>query len=657
MYQLHHPVSIVAGVGPSTAEKFQAQNINTIRDLLLFVPNRYEDRSAQKKIGELMIGELVTIQAEVVAISNQYRGRKSMQRATVKDDTGSLKLIWFNSPFLQNQLIKGQSYFISGQLNQYGQMSQPKVEKISGEALHTNRLVPIYPSITGINQGNLRRFLKEIIDHLADVADPLAKEAEVLSLNQTFRHLHFPDDQELTIKARERLALEELLALMQRSHQIKEQWQQAQSAPVITPSTDQIIPDTVPFKLTAAQLRCLDEILVDLNSSTPMNRLLIGDVGSGKTVVAGIAAAHTLQHQLHAVLIAPTQILAEQHLSTIKQLFPQLPLQLLTAKSSFSTPTEPTFFIGTHAAINQFQQIQPAYVIYDEQHRFGVNQRSEVQKLAAQPHVLTMSATPIPRSIMLTIFSHLDLSVIDEMPAGRKEVKTWLVPEKKRADAYTWLQKLLVKEKSQALVVCPFIDPSVYEGFEQVAAATEIFDQIKTHFPDQQVELLHGRLAQSQKDRVIKNLFAQKIKILVTTPMVEVGVDLPAAQVMLIESAERFGLASLHQLRGRVGRAGQQAYCLLFTKTKSRDALKRLQIFTTTHDGMKLAEFDLENRGAGDLFGTEQHGFDQLRFASWANLELIAQARKIFEQYQPQLSQESPWLFHDHDLVKPINPN
>lgn len=638
MYSLTGRLTNIAGVGPSVADKLKIKNLHTIQDFLLWVPLRYEDRSEQKLIMDLVKDELVTIQAEVTAISNQYKGRRSMQRATVRDSSGPLKLIWFNSPYIKDTLQKGKAYFFSGKLNNRGMMAQPKVEKISNDTTHTNRLVPVYSSVPEIKPGNLRRYLKEIVDHLDPIQDQLAEKFNLLSLNETFKHLHFPDDQKLTIKSRERLAIEELLGLMQHSHNIKQQWQNDASAHLIKVDEDNLIP-ALPFTLTTAQQRSIKEILTNIQSNTPMNRLLLGDVGSGKTVVAGVAATHTLKSDHHVAFVAPTQILAEQHLETFTQLFPDIKIQLLTAKTKFTLSNKPTLYLGTHAVINKLQEIKPALVIYDEQHRFGVDQRSEISKLTFKPHVLTMSATPIPRSLMLTIFSHLELSVIDEMPAGRKPVKTWLVPEKKRSESYKWIKQQLRKSGGQVLVVCPFIDPSDVPAFENVKAATQVHEELRQKFADFKVELLHGRLPQKQKDQITQDLFNKKTDLLVTTSIVEVGVDLPAASIMIIESTERFGLASLHQLRGRVGRAGQQAYCLLFPSSRSSETSQRLEIFTQVNDGMKLAEFDLKNRGAGDLFGTEQHGFDQLKFANWTNVELIAQARQIFDQ----LKDTSDW--------------
>lgn len=670
MLQLNDPLSEVPGIGAKTSQKLASKELETIKDLLLWVPLRYEDRSTQKKIFQLEPDELVTIRAEVVSIANQYKGRRSIQRATIRDNSGQLKAIWFNSPYLTNTLKKGEEYFFSGKLNQRQQFTQPKVEAIKKETLHTNRLVPIYSNIPGIKQGNLRRFLKNILDNLQAPVDPLAEEFQLLPLAQTFKHLHFPDEENLTIQARERLALEELLGLIQHSQQLKAKWQQQNQTPVIKVNEQTLIPETVPFTLTDAQRRSVHEILFDLQETAPMNRLLLGDVGSGKTVVAAIAAWHVLHDQHSVALVAPTQVLAQQHEQTIKEIFPDLKTKLLTAQNkldeNFFAASEPIFYIGTHAVFNHLTEIKPALIIYDEQHRFGVNQRSTSSELEQQPHILTMSATPIPRSLMLTIFSHLDLSLIDEMPPGRKPSKTWVVPEKKRADAYDWIKKQLINQKqqtesSQVFVVCPFINPSEHEAFSEVKSAVETHKKLKKVFKDFQVDLLHGQLKKSRQEKVLENLFNEQTDLLVTTPIVEVGVDLPAAQIMIIESAQRFGLASLHQLRGRVGRAGQQGYCLLFTNSQTPEVLKRLKVFTETNDGMKLAEFDLQNRGAGDLFGLEQHGFDQLRFANWTNTQLIRKAQQIYNQLKEDKKTDDwqPLIksFTDQDQLNKLQPN
>jgi ATP-dependent DNA helicase RecG len=644
MYQLATPLAAVKGIGPTLSQVFEKRGLLTVKDLLLFVPLRYEDRSQRLTIEQLVPNELVTLQATVTATNNYYKGRRSIQSATVTDGTGRLKLMWFNNKFIIDKLKKGESYLISGKLNDRGLMVQPVVEDVKDDTIHTDRLVPVYSVLSEIKQGSLRRILKHVVDHLEKVSDPLLEvttqwknQTAPLPLHQALQSLHFPDTEEHIVKARQRLALEELLSLMQKSHQIKETWKQDHQARAFAVELDpqKFVPSSVPFQLTGAQLKATLEVLQDLERETPMNRLLVGDVGSGKTVVAGIAAYHVIHQGSSAALIAPTQILAQQHANTFAHIFPHLPIELLTATSSKKKLelTKPSFVIGTHAVINQLQSIKPAFVVYDEQHRFGVNQRSQPIELQPHPHILTMSATPIPRSLMLTIFSHLDLSTIDELPAGRQVTKTWLVPNTKRANSLGWINQEITTQKSQAIIICPFIDPSNSAALENIAAVKDLFEPIQAYFSQQgkTVAMLHGRMKKVEQAEITQKLYQREIDVLVTTPIVEVGVDLPAASIIVIEAAERFGLASLHQLRGRVGRAGQQGYCLLFTNSKNKDTLERLEKFSKITNGAQLAELDLEHRGAGDIFGTQQHGFDELTFATWADVELIKQARSLFE--------------------------
>jgi ATP-dependent DNA helicase RecG len=653
MYRLTTPIEAVKGIGPKLGTVLHQRQLDTVKDLLLFLPLRYEDRSQKKKISQLVINELITVDAEIVNSRNFYKGRRSIQSATVKDETGKLKLMWFNNPHVVARLTAGAKIIVSGKLNDRGTMIQPTVEiaNDSGDTIHTGRLVPIYSHIPEFPPATLRRTLKHIIDHLNEVTDPLAPQLEkyqLTPLRDALCTLHFPDAEEQTIQSRERLALEELLAVIHHSQQLKAEWKELGNAISFATRPAEIdgFARSFPFQLTGAQLRCTQEIFVDLQSMTPMNRLLIGDVGSGKTAVAGMACARVIQEGLSAVLVAPTQILVEQHLQTLRKLFPELALQLVTAKSKKSDLdfSQPSLFVGTHAVLNKLGEIQPALLIYDEQHRFGVMQRSASQKLSRQPHVLTLSATPIPRTFMLTLFSHLGLSVIDEMPVGRKPVTTWLVPENKRASSYTWIADQLKINKAQAMIVCPFIDPSENEALENVASATERFAQLQKIFAATglRIELLHGRMKKTEQLEITQRLYAREIDVLVTTPIVEVGIDLPSAAVIVIEAAERFGLASLHQLRGRVGRAGQEAFCLLFT-TGGEDAHKRLKKFCDIHDGLKLAEMDLQRRGAGNLFGTEQHGFDQLQFANWTNFELVTKAKLISEEIAANSESKQTW--------------
>jgi len=646
MYRLDTPLGTVTGVGPSLWRVFEEIPLKTVKDLLLFVPLRYEDRSQRATISSLVAKELMTLEAEVVSCKTFYRGRRTITTAKIKDDTGQISAMWFNNRFMQSKLKAGEHYLFSGAKNDRGILLQPVVEDVKDNTIHTDRLVPRYSTMTGIKEGTLRRILKHILDNLCKAEDELAAlNLDILDLPSTLTQLHFPDNDELVVKARERLALEELLSLMKKSQAIKAIWQEKRDAPACRlriEKTRSYVPK-LPFMLTQGQQKAVSELLHDISQSEPMNRLLVGDVGSGKTVVAGIAAQQIIYNQRSVALVAPTRILAEQHAQTLRQLFPQLPIVLVISGSQAKLTAEPTLFIGTHAVINTFEKIQPALLIYDEQHRFGVKQRSQAAELSYSPHVLTMSATPIPRSLMLTIFAHLQLSTINELPAGRLPVKTWVIPEKKRHDGYDWIISELAKmelssgQKAQAFVVCPFIDPSRSEALENVAAVSQKYQELEKYFAPlkaaaPKLALLHGRLAKTDQKTIIDDLRAGETDILVTTPIVEVGIDIPTANIMVIEAAERFGLASLHQLRGRVGRAGQQAYCLLFSH--SQKAHERLEKFSKITKGNELAELDLQYRGAGDIFGTQQHGFDELKFANWADFELIGKAKKLFEQVQ-----------------------
>ncbi len=654
MYALTDSLATVKGIGPATQLQLDKKGLRTVQDLLLWVPLRYEDRSQRATIATAPLNQTITIAASVIRASNYYKGPRSIQSAVIADDTGRLKVMWFNNRFIVDKLKVGQRFLFCGEVNDRGTMMQPVVEAEGGETIHTDRLVPIYSQLPGLKGGSVRRILKQLLDGLDDINDEAIQAGfEGLALTPALHQLHFPDSEELVTQARERLALEELLSLMKHSQEQKAAWSKGKPANPI-PKTNP--PPQIPFALTKTQVRSIDEILTDLEEKTPMNRLLVGDVGSGKTVVAGTAAWQTIQAGHHTTLIAPTRILAEQHLETLSTLFPDIPVQLVTTqpgkKQVFKLPAQPTFFVGTHALLNKLETIKPALVIYDEQHRFGVKQRSWESTQDYRPHVLTMTATPIPRSLMLTIFSHLSLSVIDELPAGRIPVKTWVTAETKRADAYSWIATQLTTAKTahqplQVLIVCPFIDPAQTEALANVAAVNDKVAEVKAALGKvARVGALHGRQTKKEQQSITEQLYSQQLDVLVTTPIVEVGVDLPAASIIVIEGAERFGLASLHQLRGRVGRAGQQGYCLLFRTTTDQETHdNRLEKFANISNGQQLAELDLEHRGAGDLFGTQQHGFDDLKFATWTNADLIFQTRTLFEKLKQKNKLETIWKF------------
>lgn len=695
MYTLATPLEAVKGIGSVLLAAFHRLNIFTVLDLLLELPIGYEDRSTRTLLKKAEPNTVYTFVVKVTSASQSYRGRRSMQRASIVDESGRCSAMWFNNKFIMSKLVKGETYLFSGKINDRGVLIQPAVEAISKQAIHTDRIIPLYSTRFKIKIGVLRRLFAHMLENLVvnpqdDVLHVL--DSTIYPLKTTLAQLHFPDSEETVVAGRQRLAIEELLALIQHSHQLKQKWHKLQSesgglsfgAPAIHPKVE-LIPESIPFTLTKAQTTAISQIVKDLGGDEgaeenteaknsqktvnskiqPMNRLLVGDVGSGKTAVAGTAAFHTLVQGFNAALVAPTQILAHQHAETLKKLFPNLPIALVTGKTnelrakskkqssskksenksdSSATDPQPTLYVGTHAILNVLPKINPALLIFDEQHRFGVVHRSIPElELTHVPHILTMTATPIPRSYMLTVFDHLSLSTLDEMPVGRKVTKTWLPPQEKRQDAYAWIARQSLEaakhvadnQPSQVIQVCPFIDESETQSLSHVAAATTKFAEITAFlakdFPNLRVGLLHSKLSKSAKEAVTQDLYSGKINWLVTTPIVEVGLDLPRADTIIIEAAERFGLASLHQLRGRVGRAGQQGYCVLFTSKPEHEIKERLTYFCSESSGFTLAEYDLKHRGGGDIFGTQQHGLSGLRFADWADMESIAKARKVFD--------------------------
>ncbi|NCN24254.1 MAG: DEAD/DEAH box helicase [Candidatus Pacebacteria bacterium] len=632
MYKISTPLGAVTGIGPALLDIFHEKNIKTVGELLLSVPNRYLDNSLQISIADLVPGERATILAEVVKKSSFRKGKRTFTKVAVQDETGSLQLMWFNARFVQNALQAQHQYFFSGVVGKTGIMIQPSFERVSDDTVHTNRIVPIYSSTLGIMQGRLRRILKEIVDNLEETPDGLdtvLKKENDQTLAAACVELHFPSDPEAAIKARERLALEELVELIRIAKNKKIEWTEKKTAQQIT-LNEELIPNSIPFTLTESQITCSKEIVSDLTQTSPMNRLLTGDVGSGKTVVAGIACYHMIRNGHSAFMIAPTQVLAAQHFQTLQKLFPDLNVELVTSNKKAKSFIGPRLYVGTHSLNNLLDQVNPGLVIYDEQHRFGVGQRSKTTA-NFEHHRLTMTATPIPRSLTLTLFANLSHSSINELPKNRLPTKTWTLPEKKRDNLYEWLKKQRDENSNfLTLVVCPFINKSDQEGAAHIVDANTRFKELKKELgKEPRIVLLHSRQPAAEKDATLERLFTGDIDILVSTPIIEVGVDIPQASAIIIESAQQYGLASLHQLRGRVGRAGQQGYCYLFSQSTQPKTKERLEQFISTTDGKKLAEFDLQNRGAGDLFGLKQHGFSFLQFASWTNFELISKAQRL----------------------------
>ena len=662
---LDAPTTVLNGVGPVNAERLEKLGIQTLGDMLYHFPRRYDDYSQQVRIRDLRYGMEVTVIGEIKRISKRPgKSRRQMTEAIVQDESGGLRVNWFNQPWMIRNLDLGDSVVLSGKVDQYlGRltMNNPEWELLEREQLHTNRIVPVYPLTADVGQRWLRGMMNRVVTHWAPrVPDPLPtaviESANLEPLSEALLQAHFPDSQERIAAARQRLAFDELFLLQLAVLQQKQSWQ-GQTAQRFEAPKDWLDSQIalLPYLLTNAQQRALADLLKDLDSGKPMNRLLQGDVGSGKTVVAALCMATVIRAGAQAALMAPTSILAEQHYSSLKGLLVGEgnlhPNELRLIVGSTPEPEKQEIrqglqdgsikvIVGTHTLIEDpilFSQLE--LVVIDEQHRFGVGQRAALRAKGTNPHLLVMTATPIPRSLSLTIYGDLDLSVIDEMPPGRQEIGTHLLLPRERERAYKLIRRE-VEAGRQAFIIYPLIEES--ETSETKAAVDEQKRLKKEVFPDLKVELLHGRLNAEDKDKAMAAFRDGKAQVMVSTTVMEVGVDIPNATVMLIEGANRFGLAQLHQLRGRVGRGAEKSYCILIPDHEDAAENERLQALLETNDGFILAEKDLAQRGPGQFLGRQQSGFLDFRLASLSDARLIDKARRQAEQLltaDPALSQ------------------
>ncbi len=646
------------------ASRLEKLGIKNLGDFLFHIPFRYDDFSLVSKIGEVQAGETVTIKGVIEKIENQYtRKFKSLQRATVKDGSGSIDVLWFNQPFLTRTMKTGDMISLSGKVdldrNKLTLVSPDYEIIFNNETIHTGRLVPVYPETKGISSKWLRRQVYNILEEKGEIREylpeNLMEENNLMNLNDALQKIHFPDSLEQAEKAKQRLAFEELFILQLSTLSRKKDWESVSpgyqfSTAKFNKNIENFL-NKLPFELTNAQKKAVKEIFVDLEAKKPMNRLLEGEVGSGKTVVSAIAMYLAFLNGFQSVLMAPTEILAQQHYKTISKLFSpfEVKIALVTGSHKYKN-SDFDILIGTHAVISEKVKFKNlAFVIIDEQQRFGVEQRAVIRSKGKNPHLLTMTATPIPRTVALTMYGDLDLSLLDEMPKGRKIVKTWLVPPIKREGAYKWIEKEINQHKSQAFIICPFIEES--ESMITIKAAAKEFENLKKIFPKLKLGLLHGKLKSKDKEAVLMDFKNKKIDVLVATPVVEVGIDIPNATIIMIEQAERFGLAQLHQLRGRVGRGDKQSYCLLFTDSKNDLTLARLKSMENIYIGAQLAELDLKLRGAGDLYGTLQHGRNMLKIADFSDISLIEKTKREANNIFNQLS-KYPILL---EKIKEIN--
>ncbi len=654
MNALFASVRYLKGVGPRREKLLQRLGIRDVYDLLWHIPRSYIDRTETVKIRNLPVGEVASITGVIETVRTSVSSRRiTVIKAIVRDDSGVIPVVWFNQDYLKNVLKPGLQIFVRGKVNPgYGQAEMwaydyDLIDKDKTAA--EPGIDPVYPSTEGISQKVWRQIIRNALEEYAgiypEIAPPGTKEKlGLLPARQAFWGIHFPARWEQQELSRRTLAFEELLLLQLAIRREHQSLRDPQVKGVKNIERDDLVSRVVrglKFSLTGAQKRVIAEIFRDMEDERPMNRLIQGDVGSGKTIVAALAMAKAVSSGYQAALMAPTEILALQHYKTLKQVYPpDVRVEVLTGsitakrRDEILTATAEGWnhiLVGTHALIQEnvvFKKLGLAVI--DEQHRFGVSQRALLGQKGFRPDVLVMSATPIPRTLALTIYGDLDISTIDELPPGRLPVKTLALRELGRDKAYRFLLKQ-VKQGRQGYVVCPLIEESEKQDLTD---ATALYQRLQAGiFRDHTVGLLHGRMKPAEKDRVIEDFRRGKIDVLVSTTVVEVGVDIPNATVMIVESAERFGLSQLHQLRGRVGRGAEQAYCILLGNPRTDVGLERLKVMERTNDGFEIANEDLRLRGPGDIWGLKQHGLSELKLTNlWKDSDLLHITRDIAAQ-------------------------
>jgi len=644
----------VKGVGPSRLDLLNRLNIKTVEDLLYCIPRRYEDRSRIKNVSEVAKGGFETIKVKVLALGDRTTKRgMNIFRMAVGDSSGVIHATWFNQPYMKDKFKIGQELILYGKIERYNylQINNPEYEILKGakeDFLCMGRIVPVYPLTENLNQRWFRNVLRFTVDNYVDgISDMLPydirRKNNLMVLKEAVRNIHFPVSEVVLKKARQRLIFDEFL-LLQLGITLKRARIKMDLEGCSHDAEGSLIEEfkkTLPFKFTNAQSRVIKEIEEDMGSSRPMNRLLQGDVGSGKTIVALYAVVLAVQNKYQAALMVPTEILAEQHYKNITALLKDMDVKVVLLSGDLKPKErdrrrhmietgEVDLVIGTHALIQQgvrFKRLGLAVV--DEQHKFGVMQRALLKSKSMNPDILVMTATPIPRTLALTVYGDLDVSTIDELPPGRKGIKTIYFKDREREKAYRIAEEQ-VRIGRQVYVVYPIIEESERSDLR---AATKMHKELSSLFKDLKVGLLHGRMKSSEKERVMKDFKEAKINVLVSTIVIEVGVDIANVSTIIVEHAERFGLSQLHQLRGRIGRGRYISYCILVANPKSDEARSRINAMLKTQDGFEIAEEDLEIRGPGEFFGTRQHGLPELRIGNIIRDKAILEAAKA-EAYE-----------------------
>ena len=674
---LSNPVIKIPGIGKFRADALSRLGILTIKDLIYFFPRKHEDFSNLMTINQLKFSEKVSVAAIVKSIHtrNIKGGKQKITEVIVEDETGSLRITFFNQPFLEKSIKPGIRIMVSGKVDMYmGRfaLTNPEWIELERGGVTLNRLFPYYSLTKNITQKWLRETISNQISlWVPKISDFFSSEflskANILDLPTALKNIHFPENFELKRLSEERFSFQDTFFLHLAMLQQKKNWQKVAAKKIKFDNKllEELI-DNLPYSLTNAQKKCISEIQSDLESGVPMSRLVQGDVGSGKTIVAAIIIAGIVNNGFQSAVMAPTGILADQLYTNIRSFLLENNIisqdEICYLSGDTSEKEKNTIkenlksglikvAVGTHALIEEpieFKNLE--FVVIDEQHRFGVMQRKKIRSKGPSSHLLVMTATPIPRTLALTIFGDLDLSIIDEIPPGRKEIKTLIINPQKKSEAFTFIQKL-VHEGSQAFIVYPLIESDDEEMTGTNAAVNEYNHLKKEVFSDLSIGLLHGRMKSEEKEKVMMNFRTGIYQILVTTTVIEVGVDVPNAAIMMIEGANRFGLSQLHQLRGRVGRGNQQSYCLLIPETEDAIENERLKAMVSTNDGFKLAEIDLSQRGPGDFIGIRQSGYKEIRFSNIMNVKLIEKARSLAKEV---LENDPDFINEDSHLYKII---